>query len=255
MRVISFCADGIIEAADKGFYEWVADQDADIICIQNLKAQEHEIQADRFHPEGMYGYFFDNYEGKNGVGIYVRELPRAIMTGLGMTERDIEARYIQADFERVSIGCLLAPNAYGQDDAAQADKMAFMDHYQAHLNKIRHKRREYIICGAWFSAQTPQDIQHAKKAEGKPGFTAEEVDWFNTLYRDAGYCDAFRRVNSDSDEFTWWPEGDRDNDGWRSDTQIVSEGLRQRVEYGFGYKNNAFSSHAPVVIDYDIELT
>ena len=104
MRIISFCADGIIDAADRGFFEWVESQEADIVCIQNLKAQEHEIQADRFHPQGLYGYFFDNYEGKNGVGIYVRQIPRAIMTGLGMNEGDIEARYIQADFDQISIG-------------------------------------------------------------------------------------------------------------------------------------------------------
>lgn len=255
MRVISFCADSIIEAADKGFYDWVSNQEADIICIQNLNAQEHELQADRFHPQGMYGYFFDNHEGKNGVGIYVREIPRAIMTGFGMTDRDIEARYMQADFGNVSIGCLLAPNAYGGDNSAHTEKMIFMDHYLEYLDKIRHKRREYIICGSWFSAQTPHDIQHASKAEGKSGFTLEESNWFESLYRDAGYSDAFRSVNTDSDEFTWWPEGDRKTNGWRSDTQIVSDGLRRNVEYGFGYKNKEFSSHAPIVMDYDIELS
>lgn len=254
MRIISFCADGIIDAADRGFFEWVESQEADIVCIQNLKAQEHEIQADRFHPQGLYGYFFDNYEGHNGVGIYVRQIPRAIMTGLGMNERDIEARYIQADFDQISVGCLLAPNAYGGDQQVQADKLAFLEHYQNHLNKIRHKRREYVICASWFSAHQVRDLQHAKRLEGKPGFNAEESDWFDHLFRDLGYCDAFRRVNSDSDEFTWWPENDRDTDGMRADMQIVSDGLRQRIEYGVGYKNQIFGSHAPVVMDYDIEL-
>lgn len=253
MRVISFCADGIIDAADNGFFEWVQDQEADIVCIQNLQAQEHEIQADRFHPQGLYGYFFDNYNGENGVGIYVRQIPRAIMTGLGMTDRDIEARYIQADFDQISIGCLLAPNAYGKDQAAHDDKLEFLEHYKNHLNKIRHKRREYIICGSWFAAHQVRDIQHAKKYEGKSGFTAEECDWFDHLYRDLGYCDGFRRVNNDSDEFTWWPEG-RDGDGFRSDLQIVSDGLRQRIEYGFSYKRQEFGSHSAVVMDYDIEL-
>ncbi len=254
MRVISFCADGIIQAADRGFFDWVSSQEADIICIQNLQAQEHEIQADRFHPEGLYGYFFEGPNGDNGVGIYVRKLPRAIMTGFGMTERDIEARYMQADFDNVSIGCVLAPNAYQQDQDALADKLEFLEHYQNHLNKIRHKRREYIICSAWFSAHKVNDLQHAKTAEGKPGFTAEECEWFDILYRDLGYCDAFRRVNSDSDEFTWWPEGNRKKDGWRSDTQVVSDGIRSRIEYGVNYKNKVFSDHAPVIMDYDIEL-
>ena len=254
MRVISFCADGIIPAADRGFFDWVSEQGADILCIQNLCAQEYQLQEARFHPAGLYGYFFDNPDGRNGVAIYARTLPQAILTGLSMNERDGEARYMQADFERVSIGCLLAPNAYGQGETAQADKMAFLDHYQAHLNKIRNKRREYIICGSWFSVCEVRDLQHAKKAMGQPGFTEAECLWFNRLYRDSGYSDAFRRVNSDSDEFTWWPQGSRDSDGWRSDLHIVSDGLRQRIEYGMNYKTRVFSSHAPVIMDYDIEL-
>ena len=104
MRIISFCADGITEAAKLGFYKWVLDQDADFICIQNLKAHEYNLQDNIFFPAGYNPYFFDAVEdGSNGVAIYCREMPKAIMTGLGFVDFDMEGRYIQADFQNISI--------------------------------------------------------------------------------------------------------------------------------------------------------
>jgi exodeoxyribonuclease-3 len=255
MRIISFCADGIRQAANRGFYSWVKDQDADFICVQDLRAQENQLQDDIFHPAGYYAYFFDApLPATNGVAIYVREIPKAIMTGLGFMEADMEARYIQADYERISIGCLLAPQSVAGDEASQAHKRRFFEHYQLHLNKIRHKRREYIICGSWFVAHRADDVESADEHTADPGFLPEERQWLNALYRDLDYADAFRRVNSDSDEFSWWPGGSRETHGWRTDTQVVSGGISQKVEYGAIFKTQQFSSHAPVIMDYDLEL-
>ena len=255
MRIISFCADGVVQAADNGFYDWAFSQDADIICIQDLREQEYNLQADRYHPEGYYGYFLDCPNGNiNGVAIYVRDIPKAIMTGLGFGELDIEARYIQADFENLSIGCLLAPNTCGQDEKAEDQKQEFMDQLHAHFEKISHKRRDYIICGSWFSAPQDKDLQNADAiADAYPALTSEQ-DWFASVHHDLGYLDAFRQVNNDEDEFTWWPDGDRASNGWRSDIQLVSKDISRTVEYGASYTAQQFSSHAPVIIDYDIEL-
>jgi exodeoxyribonuclease-3 len=255
MRVISFCAAGIKTAAENGFYDWVIDQDADFICIQDLRAQEHELQADLFHPKGYFSYFFDSpTPATNGVAIYVKEMPKAIMTGLGFGEYDMEARYIQADYDHISIGCLLAPQAANGDTAALEHKAKFYEMYHNHLNKIRNKRREYIICGSWSIAHRDQDVQSLNGATGKYGFLDEERQWLDILYRDLGYSDAFRRINSDSDEFTWWPDGDRAAKGWRTDFQIVSSGVRNRVDYGAIYKTKAFSNHAPLIMDYELEI-
>ena len=148
MRIISFCADGIKSAADKGFYEWVSTQDADFICIQNLAAQEYDLQADVFFPQGYNAYFFDAVEPNcNGVAIYCRELPKAIMTGLGFVDFDMEGRYIQADFGNISIASLLTPSAPGNDQSMLERKADFYEQFQSHLDKITHKRREFIICG------------------------------------------------------------------------------------------------------------
>lgn len=255
MRIISFCADGIREAAKEGFYEWVLDQDADFICIQNLKAQEYDLQADTFWPQGYNPYFFDAVEkDSNGVAIYCKEIPKAIMTGLGFVNFDMEGRYIQADFQEISIGCLLAPSAYKADDAAKAHKKQFFELFQHHLNKVRNKRREFVICGNWNMTHSQSDIQDIQANRDMSGALPEEQQRMDQIFRELGYADAFREINTDSDEFTWWPDGNRSKDGWRIDHQIVSEGLKPLIEYGAIYKNQTFSSHAPLIMDYDYEI-
>ena len=255
MRIISFCADGIREAAKQGFYEWVLEQDADFICIQNLKAQEYDLQQDIFFPQGYNPYFFDSVEkDSNGVAIYTREMPKAIMTGLGFIDYDMEGRYIQADFQSISIGCLLAPSAHQADDAAKAHKKQFFELLQNHLNKVRNKRREFVICGNWNMTHCDADIQDDQANLGVSGGLPEEQRWMDQLFSSLGYVDAFREINNDSDEFTWWPDGDRQKNGWRIDYQVVSSGLKPVIEYGAIYKNQTFSSHAPLIMDYDYEM-
>jgi exodeoxyribonuclease-3 len=255
MRIISFCADGIREAAEKGFYAWVLEQDADFICIQNIKAQEYDLKDDVFFPKGYNPYFFDAVEkNSNGVAIYCRETPKAIMTGLSFVDYDMEGRYIQADFQNLSVGCLLAPSGYGATEAAQSHKKQFFELYQNHLSKVRNKRREFIICGNWNMTHDESDLQDAAKNLGTSGCLPEEQQWMDYLLTESGYIDAFREVNKDIDEFSWWPDGDRNNDGWRVDLQVVSKELRPVIEYGAFYKNQVFSSHAPLIMDFDFEI-
>lgn len=251
MRVISFSADGVREAAKRGFYDWVLGQDADFICVQNLRCAEYDLPNAPFFPENYNAYFFDDVGGKeNGVAIYCRELPKAIMTGLGFSEFDMEGRYIQADYGEISVGCLLAPS--GQNEASQARKDEFFSLLGNHLQKVRNKRRKFIICGDWQMAATDIDLQEPEKHQASSGFLPQEREWMAELL-ESGYVDAFRRVSSDEPAFTYWPE-DRDSDGWRVDLQIISEELKHNVEFGAVYTGAEFSSHAPVIMDYDIDL-
>jgi exodeoxyribonuclease-3 len=255
MRIISFCADGIREAAEAGFYDWVVEQDADFICVQNLQVQEYDLQEEVFFPRGYNPYFFDaSTKGSNGVAIYCREMPKAIMTGLGFVDFDMEGRYIQADFQNISIGCLLAPSAYKADDNAKNHKKNFFELFQNHLNKVRNKRREFIICGNWNMTHDARDIENADANRDQSGALPEEQQWMDQLINNLDYVDAFREVNSDNDEFTWWPDGDRSTGGWRIDHQIVSSDLKPVIEYGAIYKKQIFSSHAPLIMDYDYEI-
>ncbi|MEZ5503004.1 MAG: exodeoxyribonuclease III [Halioglobus sp.] len=254
MRIISFSADGIKNAAEKGFFEWLKEQDADFVCIQDLRCSEYDLQDKIFFPDEYNAYFLDEVDGKdNGVAIYCRQMPKAIMTGLGFADFDMEGRYIQADYENLSVGCLLAPRAEPGNAAQQARKNDFYHLLGAHLQKIRNKRREFIICGNWHLAHSPADVQDSQGNSMTSGFLAEERQWLNELLA-SGYVDAFREISSDQDEFSWWPEGERGANGWRTDFQIISQGLKYAVDYGAIYKIREFSTHAPVIMDYDIEL-
>tara|TARA_R110002110_G_scaffold205066_7_gene416996 strand:+ start:117724 stop:118488 length:765 start_codon:yes stop_codon:yes gene_type:complete len=254
MRIISFSADGVKNAAEKGFYDWLKEQDADFVCVQDLQCSEYDLQDNLFFPDDYNAYFFDDINGKsNGVAIYCRKLPKAIMTGLGFADFDMEGRYIQADYENLSVGCLLAPSATPDEPEQQARKNEFYELLGNHLQKVRNKRREFIICGNWHLAHTAADVQDTQSNSTVSGFLAEERQWMDELL-DSGYVDAFREINSDQDEFSWWPDGGRENNGWRTDYQIISQGLKYSVDYGAIYKTREFSCHAPVIMDYDIEL-
>lgn len=256
MRIISLSVDGIHQAAQRGLYDWLADQDADIVCLQDLRALEYELDHDIFHPEGYFSYFFDSgIKHYNGVAIYTRHQPKALIYGLGFSSGvDMEGRYLQADFEHLSVGSLLAPSASSEVESSEV-KVKFFDDFQAHLHKITRKRREYIFCGNWQMAHKPADVENDSANENNSGYLGHERQWMDQLYRQIGYVDAFRVVNKDNDEYSWWPSGQiGKGDGWRTDLQVVSNNLKNRVEYGVIYKNKEFSSHLPVVMDYDIEL-
>jgi len=159
---------------------------------------------------------------------------------------------LQADFERLSVVSLLAPSAIAGEPSQQA-KMDFFSGLQSHLQKISHKRRDYIFCSNLNIAHEARDVEQAENKSSTSGFLTEERQWLDQLYCEINYADAFRLSNDDNDEFSWWPSGElSEGDGWRTDTQIISKSLSGQVEYAVLYTAKAFSSHAPVIIDYDI---
>jgi len=253
MRVISLVVEGFERARDDGVLDWLFVQDADIICLQDTRCSEYSLRDDAFFPTEYNAYFLDNYEDhrRHGVTIYCKKLPKAIMMGLGFSQFDSQGLYLQADYGEVSVGSILVPPSWGaQGDASE--KMAFLGQLSQHLKKVRNKRRGYILCGGWEIAHRPVDAEEAGNRTDIPGFGKEERDWLNQLFAE-GYGDAFRAGNSDDDEYSWWPEGD-DNPGVRTDTQIVSEDLLDAVQCASIYTVDAFSSHAPIIIDYDISI-
>lgn len=255
MRIISLSVDGLHQAAQRGLYDWLAEQDADIICLQDLRCLEYETDDQVFHPEGYNAYFFDSgTKHYNGVAIYTRVLPKALIYGLGFSSGvDMEGRYLQIDFDNLSVGSLLAPTA--QSDAeSQEVKTQFFDDLQAHMVKISRKRRDFIFCGSWEMAPAREDVSNPEEQKNISGFLPEEQHWMSQLPH-IGYIDAFRQGNSDKDEYSWWPSGKQnEGDAWRTDLQIASVSLKSHVEYAVIYKKQAFSSHLPVIVDYDIEL-
>lgn len=255
MRVISLSCDGIAQAASRGLFTWLAEQEAEIICLQDLRASIVEVEDDPdLQLEGYFSYVFDSHNaGQNGVAIYTRNAPKAMMYGFGLQSgEDMDGRFLQADFNDLSIVSLMVPHGFKGSEQLEA-KGRFITGLQAHLEKITRKRRRYILCGGWYMAPTTDDVENAASHEGEPGLLPEERQWFRQVCQDIGYADAFRVGNSDTDEFSWWPAGGvGEGDGWRTDTQLISASLVPSVEYAVTYKALEFASHAPIIVDYDI---
>lgn len=255
MRIISASIDGIHQATHRGLFGWLAHQDADIVCLQDLRAQADELEGrPEFELPGFFSYFFDAPQPHtNGVAIYTRTPPKAVMFGFSLQSgEDMEGRYLQADYDNISIVSVFAPTG-GLDQQHQQAKARFFTGLQGYLQKVTRKRRRYILCGNWSIAPTASDVQNAARHASEPGLLPEERQWLRQLYQDIGYADAFRVANQDTDEFSWWPSGVvGEGDGWRTDTQIVSKELVPLVEYAVLYKAQTFASHTPVIIDYDL---
>ena len=255
MRVITFNTQGIEQAADNGFFDWMIQQDADVVCLQNLRAKEYQLDGDRYHPEGYHAYFFDAFEdGFSGVAIYTRHLPKAIMTGLGFEQYDFNGRFIQADFDKVSVSSMTIPSGLRSDEA-QAANMEYLQLFMGHLKKTLRKRREFIFAGTFNIAHRPIDLSNWYVNQRVSGFLAEERAWIEEVLDEMGYVDAFREINKAERQYTWWPDYNRAwtlNEGARLDYQLTTANLRKTVKGARIYREQRFSEHAPLTIDYDI---
>lgn len=254
MRIITLNLNGIRSAAKKGFFTWLNSQDADIVCVQELKAVDENI-TEAFRPEGYFCHFHcAEKKGYSGVGIYSKQKPEKITTGLGWTEADLEGRYIEADMGNVIIASLYMPSGTSGEHR-QAIKFDFLTRYAEHLKSLREKGREYIICGDWNIAHKEIDLKNWRSNQKNSGFLPEERAWMDALFGSLGFIDAFRQVNQSPDQYTWWSnrgQARAKNVGWRIDYQVVTPGLSNRIKSVAIYRDQFFSDHAPLVIDYDI---
>ena len=254
MKIISVNLNGIRAAHRKGFFEWMHAQDADVICLQETKAQRHQLSEEMLAPEGYHAYFNDaQKKGYSGVALYSRRQPDRVHDRLGWSHADEEGRYLRADFGRLSVVSLYLPSGTSGDER-QAIKYDFMDRFLEVLKKMRRQRREYIICGDWNIAHKEIDLKNWRSNQKNSGFLPEERAWLDTLFGKVGMVDAFREVNTEPEQYTWWSHRGRaweKNVGWRIDYQIVTPGLRDSVRRADIYKDQRFSDHAPLIIEYD----
>lgn len=255
MRIITLNANGIRSATRKGFFEWMHRQAADIVCIQETKAQEHQlppqaIEAPNFH----YAYLDAAKKGYSGVAIYSRRRPDSITKGLGWPDMDAEARYIQADFGDLSVVSLYVPSGTSGPER-QAVKYDFLARFFPHLQRLRGDGRSYIVCGDFNIAHQDIDVFSPQSCATVTGFLPQERAWIERVFAEAGWVDAFRVVNKEPRQFTWWsgwPQAWARNLGWRIDYQVLTPDLARSVRGASIYKEQRFSDHAPVTIDYDL---
>jgi exodeoxyribonuclease III len=256
LRIISLNLNGIRSAGRKGFFDWLADQDADIVCVQELKAQVGEMSAAMLNPEGYFGYFhYAEKKGYSGVGIYARRQPDQIIEGLGVPDIDAEGRYIEAIFGKLSVISVYLPSGSSSAER-QAVKFAFMERFRPRLEALRSCGREVVICGDWNIAHREVDLKNWKGNLKNSGFLPEERVWLTQVFNEIGWVDVHRRVCPDAtgEAYTWWSNRGQawaKNVGWRMDYQIATPQIAATAVAATVYKERRFSDHAPLVIEYN----
>ena len=281
MKIITANTNGIRAAEKKGFFNWLEKQRADVICIQETKAQVHQLEDSVFHP--MHSYYHDaQKKGYSGVAVYSRQKPDKVIVGMGNEEFDAEGRYLELQFGNLSVVSLYMPSGSSKEERQQA-KYRCMDHFLP-LEKTKHHEtmrnvdldelmgnneskntgkflikkmldsgRDYIICGDWNIAHKNEDIKNWKGNKKNSGFLPEERAWLDVLFDDYKFVDAFRELKQPEHSYTWWSNRGQayaNNTGWRIDYHVLSPSLKGSVKKTEIYKKEKFSDHAPLIIEY-----
>ena len=257
LRIITLNLNGIRSAARKGFVPWLARRRADVVCVQELKAQPGDMTAALTRIGALKGHFHcAEKKGYSGVGIYTRHEPAKVVAGIGIPDIDCEGRYLRLDFGNVSVISLYQPSG-SSGEHRQRVKFSFMARFFPHLKRLRAEGREVVVCGDWNIAHQEIDLRNWRGNQKNSGFLPEERAWLTRVFNELGWVDVFRRVDLRPEQYTWWSnrgESWAKNVGWRIDYQIATPGLAATAKRCAIYKDARFSDHAPLIIDYDYAL-
>lgn len=254
MRIISFNANGIRSAVTKGFADWFAQQDADVLCLQETKSQEHQLAGGPCLLEGYRCLFNDarTKKGYSGVGIYTRRDPDEVRSALGWAPFDDEGRYLEARYGNLSVVSLYFPSGSSGEERQQF-KFRCMEWIVEVFDTWLASGRNYVICGDWNIVRSALDIKNWSSNQKNSGCLPEERAWLNDLIENRGWVDSFRALKPEAVEYTWWSNrgaARANNVGWRIDYQIVTPTLRDRLRACSVYRERFFSDHAPYTVDY-----
>lgn len=255
MKIITLNLNGIRSASRKGFLEWLPKQCADVICVQELKAQAADMTEELLAPAGYHGHFhYAEKKGYSGVGIYSREKPAKVAAGFGVAEFDAEGRFLRTDFGKLSVISLYLPSG-SSGDHRQASKFRFLDAFFPLMKRLRKAGREVVLCGDWNIAHREIDLKNWKGNLKNSGFLPEERAWMTRVFDELGWVDVYRRLHPEAtgEAYTWWSNRGQawaKNVGWRIDYQIATPGIAAQAKRAAVYKTERFSDHAPLIIEY-----
>ncbi|BDD91690.1 exodeoxyribonuclease III [Pandoraea sp. XJJ-1] len=257
MRIITANLNGVRSAAKKGFFEWFGNQDADILCVQEIKAQLPDMTADFLTPHDYQGHFhYAQKKGYSGAGVYVRREPDDVVVGWGNAEFDAEGRYVEVRYGNLSVISVYIPSGSSGEER-QTAKFRFMADFMPHLLALKAAGREVVLCGDVNIAHKEIDIKNWKGNLKNSGFLPEERAWLTQLFDDHGYVDVFRTLDPRADQYTWWSNRGQayaKNVGWRIDYQIATPGIAGKAKTTSVFRDIKFSDHAPLTVDYDHAL-
>lgn len=257
MRIISLNANGIRSAERKGVFPWLVSQKPDVVCIQETKAQVGQLSGAHI-PDGYHAFYCDaEKKGYSGVAVYCRQQPLNVTWGIGDTHFDSEGRYLQVDFPNVSVASIYVPSGSAKEER-QVYKLEVLDWLLPRMIELRSAGKELILCGDFNIAHTELDLKNWRGNRKNSGFLPEERAWLTKVFEESGFVDTFRALKPGEEHYTWWSNRGRawdNNVGWRIDYQIATPAVAASAQDASIYREERFSDHAPLTIDYDWSLS
>ncbi|PLW91721.1 MAG: exodeoxyribonuclease III [Marinilabiliales bacterium] len=253
MKIISYNVNGIRAAIGKGFIEWLGQTGADVVCLQESKAQPDQIPIMEFESIG-YQTFWHSAEkkGYSGVAILTKIKPDHITYGIGIPEYDREGRFLRADYGDLSIVSVYHPSGSSGDER-QEFKMKWLDDFYDKVHELKKERPNLIISGDYNICHKEIDIHDPKGNKNNSGFLPEEREWIGKFI-DSGFIDTFREFHPEPHRYSWWSYRRQARDrnlGWRIDYHMVTENLKSRLKDADILDQVVHSDHCPITLEID----
>lgn len=253
MRIISYNLNGIRSAIRKGFLDWLATNPADVVCVQETKAEKENVDHSLFDALGYHGYWFSaEKKGYSGVAIFTKHVPDAIFYGNGIMQSDAEGRVIRLDFGDITVVNAYFPSGTS-GEIRQTYKYQWLDEFYEYIADLRKTRPNLVICGDYNIAHKEIDIHNPVSNKKSSGFLPEERAWMDK-FLGSGFVDTFRNFNQDPHRYSWWTvraNARANNKGWRIDYISVTDALKDRLKSATIYPDIVHSDHCPVFVELE----
>ncbi|MCY6370527.1 exodeoxyribonuclease III [Clostridium ganghwense] len=250
MKIHSWNINGLRAIAKKGFLEWIDKEQPDVLCIQETKIQENQIEDKLRNIEGYKSYFScAERKGYSGVAVYTKEEPISVSYGIGIERFDSEGRILICEYPRFILFNIYFPNGQ-KDDERLNYKMEFYDALLEYCNKLKDENKKLIICGDYNTAHTEIDLKNPKSNEKRSGFLPMEREWMDKFIAN-GYIDTFRYFYPEEIKYSWWSyrfNARKNNAGWRIDYHFVSDSMKDDIKDAEILNDVMGSDHCPVVL-------